>query len=66
VPAVVDGDVVAIFYGDNLPSEVPIGPVGDLETVLVQACLSQATAGAQPREKDAELRVAGPTRSASS
>ena len=66
VPAVVDGEVMAIFYGDNLPSEVSIGPVGDLELALAQACLSQAKAGAQPREKDAELRVAGPTRSASS
>jgi len=62
----VASEVMAIFYGDNLPSEVSIGPVADLELALAQACLSQAKAGAQPREKDAELRVAGPTRSASS
>ena len=66
VPAVVDGDVVAIFYGDNLPSEVPIGPVGDLETVLVQACLSQVRAGVEPSANEGETSAAGPTRLVSS
>jgi hypothetical protein len=44
VPAVVHGEVMAIFYGDNLPSEVSIGPVTELELALAQACMSQATA----------------------
>jgi hypothetical protein len=44
VPAVVHGEVMAIFYGDNLPSEVSIGPVTELELALVEACASQATA----------------------
>ena len=47
VPAVVYGEVVAILYGDNIPSEVPIGPVADLEAVMVAACLSQSKAVTQ-------------------
>jgi hypothetical protein len=40
VPAVLDGEAVAILYGDNLPSDAPIGPLGDLVAVMVDACLS--------------------------
>ncbi len=66
VPAVVEGAVVAIFYGDNLPADVPIGPVGDLEMSLLAAFLSQAKAAAQPPGDSLEPRAVGPQRSASS
>jgi Domain of unknown function (DUF4388) len=42
VPAMIEGEAVAILYGDNLPSDAPIGQVGDLEAVMVDACLSLA------------------------
>jgi hypothetical protein len=66
VPAVVGREVLAIFYGDNVPSEAAIGPVGDLETVLVQACLSRAIAGDRAPEEVEGTPLTGPTRSASS
>jgi Domain of unknown function (DUF4388) len=66
VPAVIDRDVVAIFYGDNLPSDTAIGPATDLEAALVHACLSQAHADDRARENDPEPLPADPTRSISS
>jgi hypothetical protein len=45
VPAMVGGEVVAIFYGDNVPFDAAIGPVGDLEALMVEACLSETGAG---------------------
>jgi hypothetical protein len=66
VPAIVEGAVVAIFYGDNLPADVPIGPVGDLEASLLEAFLSHAKAAAQPAGDVREPRAVGPQRSASS
>jgi hypothetical protein len=59
VPAVVHGEVMAIFYGDNLPSDVSIGPVAELELALAQACLSQV------RATDAASSTGGSVRSAS-
>jgi hypothetical protein len=38
VPAIVDGSVVAMLYGDNIPSEAPIGPVSGLEAAMIEAC----------------------------
>ncbi len=49
VPAVLDGEAVAILYGDNVPSDAPIGPVGDLAAVMVDACLSLAKGGPSAR-----------------
>jgi hypothetical protein len=65
VPAVVGGAVVAIFYGDNLPSDVPIASVGELESALVRASLPPARAAAQPAGHDHEPRVIVPQRSVS-
>ncbi len=39
VPIVVDGAVVAVIYGDNLPSETPIGPTEGLELLMLEAGL---------------------------
>ena len=59
VPAIIHGEVIAIFYGDNLPSEVAIGPVAELELALAQACPSQV------RVTDATPGTGGSVRSAS-
>jgi hypothetical protein len=66
VPAVLDRDVMAIFYGDNLPSETAIGPVGDLETALVHAWQSRARAHVNAHEQVDSTLPADPGRSASS
>ena len=42
VPAILEGEAVAILYGDNLPADAPIGPLGDLAAVMVDACLTLA------------------------
>jgi hypothetical protein len=49
VPAMLEGRAVAILYGDNLPSDGPIGPLGDLEAVMKDSCLSLAKGGAPAR-----------------
>lgn len=66
VPALVGDAVVAIFYGDNVPTEEPIGPVGDLELFLLAAFLPHAEAATQPTGDSREPRELGPQRSASS
>ncbi len=38
VPAIVDGTVLAILYGDNAPSHEPIGEIAALEAAMVEAC----------------------------
>ena len=38
VPAVVNGGVIALLYGDNIPSDAPIGPVSGLEAAMTEAC----------------------------
>jgi hypothetical protein len=49
VPAMLEGRAVAILYGDNLPADSPIGPLGDLQAVMVDACLSLARGAAPAR-----------------
>ena len=49
VPAMLEGEAVAILYGDNVPSDAPIGSLGDLEAVMVDACLSLAKSVAAVR-----------------
>ena len=39
-PLVVGGRVLLVFYGDNLPDNDPIGPVDELEIVMVHAALA--------------------------
>jgi Domain of unknown function (DUF4388) len=40
VPMVVNGNVVALLYGDNLPTADPIGPIDALELLMLQAGLA--------------------------
>jgi hypothetical protein len=39
VPMVLHGTVVSIFYGDNVPANLPIGPTDSLELLMVYAAL---------------------------
>ncbi len=39
VPIVVEGRVVAVVYGDNIPADTPIGPTEGLELLMLQAGL---------------------------
>jgi hypothetical protein len=39
VPMVLNGTVVSIFYGDNVPAHLPIGPTETLELLMVYAAL---------------------------
>ena len=39
VPMVLHGTVVSIFYGDNVPANLPIGPTDTLELLMVYAAL---------------------------
>jgi hypothetical protein len=63
VPAVVDSEVTAIFYGDNVPSEAAIGPAGDLEEALLHACTSRAAGGEGKPAEAAQPAPPGLTRS---
>ncbi len=38
IPAIVDGTVVALLYGDNVPSGDPIGQIAALEAATLEAC----------------------------
>ncbi len=57
VPIVVDGAVVAVIYGDNLPSETPIGPTEGLELLMLEAGLI-----IEKNQLEAQLRRARSTR----
>jgi hypothetical protein len=39
-PLIVGGRVLLVFYGDNLPENDPIGPVDELEVVMIHAALA--------------------------
>lgn len=39
IPMVVDSSVVLIFYGDNSPGNAPIGPIDDLELLMIEGGL---------------------------
>lgn len=39
IPMIVDARVVLIFYGDNIPGNAPIGPIDDLELLMIEGGL---------------------------
>ncbi|HYN20575.1 MAG TPA: DUF4388 domain-containing protein [Thermoanaerobaculia bacterium] len=39
IPMIVDARVVLIFYGDNVPGNAPIGPIDDLELLMIEGGL---------------------------
>jgi len=63
VPAIVDGSVVAMLYGDNIPSEAPIGPVSGLEAAMIEACARLRPASAQGEQARHEFSARAAARS---
>jgi hypothetical protein len=40
VPIIVDGMIIGIFYGDNVPQAAPIGSIHGLELLMIEAGLA--------------------------
>ncbi len=51
VPMIVAGAVRALFYGDNLPDNRPIGPVDTLEFMIAEAGLAMERTLVETRER---------------
>lgn len=56
IPMVVDSSVVLIFYGDNVPGNAPIGPLDDLELLMIEGGLVIEKALLETRLKSVEER----------
>ena len=57
VPMVVNGNVIALLYGDNLPSRDPIGPIEGLEVLLMEAGLAMEKTTLEIRLKTLQSRL---------
>ncbi len=60
VPMVVNGNVVALLYGDNLPNGGPIGPIDALELLLLQAGLAMEKTTLEIRLRTLQERLGAP------
>lgn len=56
IPMVVDSSVVLIFYGDNVPDNAPIGPIDDLELLMIEGGLVIEKALLETKLKSVEER----------
>lgn len=56
IPMVVDSSVVLIFYGDNVPGNAPIGPIDDLELLMIEGGLVIEKALLETKLKSVEER----------
>jgi len=56
IPMVVDSSVVLIFYGDNVPDNAPIGPIDDLELLMIEGGLVIEKALLETKLKSLEER----------
>ena len=59
IPMVVDSSVVLIFYGDNVPGNAPIGPIDDLELLMIEGGLVIEKALLEKRLQSLEGRRSG-------
>ncbi len=57
VPIVVDGMIVAVFLGDNLPDDDPIGSIQGLEILMIEAGLAMERKLLRARLIQAEKRI---------
>ncbi len=57
VPMVVNGNVIALLYCDNLPSRDPIGPIEGLEVLLMEAGLAMEKTTLEIRLKTLQSRL---------
>jgi hypothetical protein len=60
VPMVVNGSVVALLYGDNLPTADPIGPIDALELLMLQAGLAMEKTTLEIRLRTLQERLGSP------
>ncbi|HEX5719603.1 MAG TPA: DUF4388 domain-containing protein [Thermoanaerobaculia bacterium] len=56
IPMIVDSSVVLVFYGDNVPDNAPIGPIDDLELLMIEGGLVIEKALLETRLKSFEER----------
>lgn len=54
IPIVLGGSVAMIFYGDNLPSDAPIGSTEQLELLMTEAGLAMEKEALDTRVKEVE------------
>jgi hypothetical protein len=59
VPMVVNGNVVALLYGDNLPKGNPIGPIDALELLMLEAGLAMEKTTLEIRLRTLQERLGG-------
>lgn len=58
IPIILGGNVAMIFYGDNLPSDTPIGSTEELELLMTEAGLAMEREALDTRVKEVE-RIRG-------
>lgn len=59
VPMIVNGNVVALLYGDNLPAGKPIGPIDALELMMLEAGLAMEKTTLEMRLRTLQERLGG-------
>ncbi len=59
VPMIVNNNVVALLYGDNLPSGGPIGPIDALELLMLEAGLAMEKTTLEMRLRTLQERLGG-------
>jgi hypothetical protein len=59
VPMIVNGNVVALLYGDNLPRGGPIGPIDALELLMLEAGLAMEKTTLEIRLRTLQERLGG-------
>jgi len=59
VPMIVNGNVVALLYGDNLPDGKPIGPIDALELLMLEAGLAMEKTTLEIRLRKLQERMGG-------
>jgi len=57
IPMIVDGRVVLIFYGDDMPESRPIGEIEDLELFMIHAGLAMEKSLLEKKLQSLEQRV---------
>ena len=59
IPMIVNGNVVALLYGDNLPAGKPIGPIDALELMMLEAGLAMEKTTLEMRLRTLQERLGG-------
>jgi hypothetical protein len=59
IPMIVNGSVVALLYGDNLPAGNPIGPIDAVEVLMLEAGLAMEKTTLEIRLRTLQERLGG-------